>query len=146
MQRFMPGAQPQGAHSFNPGALRRLWLWNSIRSMPRTMERRIKLDPLLMPPWWICPMPPPFSSSISPATHPNHASSSQSWKNHISINSSLSHMTSSKNQTTSSVRKRKRDATADMPPPSSKRGLKNRTENLNPVIISSQLNLTLTRL
>ena len=91
-------------------------------------------------------MPPPLSSSISPTTHPGHASHSQ--KRHVSVNSVLSHTTSSLSdtQTTSSKRKRKRDATGDMPPPTSKRTSKNKTDTLNPVIISSQLNSTLIRL
>jgi hypothetical protein len=85
-------------------------------------------------------LPPPSSSSVSPTTHPDHVSRSQ----HVSVDSAFSCTTAS--ETSSSQRKRKRDATVGMPPPSSKRASKNRTETLNPVIISSQLNSTLTRL
>ena len=58
MQGFMPGTQPWGTHSFDPAVhhvcqqLRHL-----IASMQRTMERRTKLDPLLIPPWQICQQP-----------------------------------------------------------------------------------------
>jgi hypothetical protein len=91
-------------------------------------------------------MPPPFSSSISPTTHGPH-----SQKTHVSVFSALSstsHSTSSgtRTPTTSSKRKRKRDATGDMPSASSKRTSKNKTDTMNPVIISSQLNSTITRL
>jgi hypothetical protein len=92
-------------------------------------------------------MPPPFSSSISPTTHPDHVPHSQ--KTHVSVFSALSstsHTSSSETPTTSSKRKRKRDATGDMPSTSSKRVSKNKTETMNPVIISSQLNSTITRL
>jgi hypothetical protein len=87
-------------------------------------------------------IPPPMTSSISPTTHPGHAPRSQKHR----VNPALSHTTSSDTPTTSSMRKRKRDATGDMPPPSSKRSSKNKTDTLNPVIISSQLNSTLVRL
>ena len=92
-------------------------------------------------------MPPPFSSSISPTSHPDHVS--QPPRRHASgVHSALSssQTTSSDARTTSSNRKRKHDATGDMPPSSSKRASRNRTETINPVIISSQLNSTLTRL
>lgn len=86
-------------------------------------------------------MPPPFSSSISPTSHVS--------VNHLSV----SHTTSSTTPTTSSQRKRKRDsesrdATKDMlaPPLSTKRASKNKTDTMNPVIITSQLNSTLNRL
>ena len=89
-------------------------------------------------------MPPPQSSSIS-RTKLDHIS--QPLKRHVSLRSALSHTTSSDTPTTSSARKHKRDATGDMPQPSSKRrASRNKTETLNPVIISSQLNSTLTRL
>ena len=81
-------------------------------------------------------MPPPFSSSISPTTH-------------AAVNRlAFSRTTSSGTPTTSSQRKRKRDAAGDMstPPLSSKRSSKNKTDTMNPVIITSQLNSTLTRL
>ena len=41
-------------------------------------------------------MPPPLSSSISPTTHSDHVSHSQ--KHHVSINSAISHSTSSETQ------------------------------------------------
>jgi hypothetical protein len=93
-------------------------------------------------------MPPPFSSSISPTTHSDRASHPP--KRHFSANSAKpSHTTSSETQTTSagtgSKRKRKHNASEDMPPPtrSLKRASRNKTKTLNPVIISSQLNATL---
>jgi hypothetical protein len=86
-------------------------------------------------------MPPPLSSSIPPTTHSDH----HSQKHHVSI-SALSHTTASETETTSSKQKRKHDATGDVPPSSSKRTSRNKTETLNPVIITNQLNSTLTRL
>ena len=169
MQGFMPGTQPRGVHSFDPAAVPSATLeLNSVNAeddgdedqagppfdtsmtdMPAAFDSVLSH---IFPPAADTvslagtsqsnAMPPPFSSSISP-THPKDGSSSHSHINHFSVNSSISHTTSSENQTTSSMRKRKRNATADMPPPSSKRGSKNRTDTLNPVIISSQLNSTL---
>ena len=172
----MPGAQPRGTHSFNPNNPSSSTTLELDKVNAENDGEEDQAGPPLDAPMTDMPaafnsvithlfppaphtvslagasesdaIPPPFSSSISPSTHP-HASSSRSQKNLISIHPSLSHSTSSENQTvqtTSSMRKRKRDATADMPLPSSKRGSKNRTETLNPVIISSQLNSTLTRL
>jgi hypothetical protein len=164
----MPGAQARGTHSFDPGssssgsASQALDIVNAeddgeedqagppvdtpMANMPAAFSSAISS---LFPP---APdtvslggasssqsnaIPPPMSSSISPTTHRGHARH---------VNPALSHTTSSDTPTTSSMRKRKRDATADMPPPSSKRVSRNKTETLNPVIISSQLNSTLVRL
>ena len=92
-------------------------------------------------------MPPPFSSSISPTSHFDHVSQPpRRYASGVHSALSSSQTTSSDARTTSSNRKRKHDATGDMPPSSSKRASRKRTETLNPVIISSQLNSTLTRL
>ena len=175
----MPGAQPRGTHSFDPGSISTTsatQALDSVNAEKDGVEDRAgpSVDTAMANaaaasevftsavPSIFLPvpdldevsdtMPPPSSSSVSESatTHPDHVSPPS--KHHIFIKSVLSgsQTTSSDARTTSSKRKRKRerDATGlgDMLPPSSKRVSKNKTETLNPVIISSQLNSTLNRL
>lgn len=162
MQEFMPGTQPRGTHSFDPGSSslsssQALNLVNAENDgeedqagppvetsaeMPAAFTSAMStLFPsgssaddaasLNISQSNATRMPPPFSSSVSPTTQ------------NVSVSSA--HTTSS-----DACRKRKFDTTEDMPvsAPRSKRSAKarGRTETLNPVIISSQLNSTLSRL
>lgn len=166
----MPGTQPGETHSFNPGSSSCVLATQALDKVnAEDDEEEDQAGPPVDTPAADIPAafastmstlfphdlstasfvgtlrsdapPPPSSSSISPTTHPDHVSHSQQ---HISVDSALSCTTSS--ETSSSQQKCKRDVTGSMPPPSSKRASKNKTETLNPVIISSQLNSTLTRL
>jgi hypothetical protein len=174
MHGFMPRAQPRGTHSFDPGSSSSVSATQALNKVNAENDGEedqagppvdtpmvnipaaftLAMSSLFPPPPDTVSlrgtsqssdaMPPPFSSSISPTTHVSH-----SQKTHVSLSSALSHTshtTPSETQTTSSKRKRKHDTTGDMPPPSSKRTSKNKTETMNPIIISSQLNSTLTRL
>ena len=170
MQAFMPGTQPQGTHAFDPGnsscasATQVLDKVNAeddgeedqagpsldtpAANVPAAFTSAISsllphdFDTASVGTFQSDVMPPPPSSTISPTIHSDRLPHSQ--QHHISINSAPSCTTSS--ETSSSHRKRKRDATGEMLPSSSKRGSRSKTDTLNPVIISSQLNSTLTRL
>ena len=170
----MPGTQPRGTHSFDPSSSSCVSATQALDSINAENDgEEDQAGPPLDTPMANMPaafssaamsslfppaldtvslggtsqsdaMPPPLSSSISPTTHSDHVSHSQ--KHHVSINSAISHSTSSETQSTSSNRKRKHDATGDIPSSSSKRTSRSKTETLNPVIITNQLNSTLTRL
>ena len=179
MQGFMPGAQPWGTHSFDPGSL------HTSKSVTQALNKvnaesdgeedqaRPSVDAMANVPVAFTSamssffppasksrpdldtvslggtsqsdaMPPPLSSSISPTNHPDQVPCPQ--RNHLSVNLALSCSTSSETRTptTSSAWKRKCNVTGDMWPPSTKWASKNKLDTLNPVIISNQLNSTLT--
>lgn len=85
-------------------------------------------------------MPPP-SSSLAPTVYP-HSAHSALQRGDISMGSTRS-LTSTG---TGSSRKRKFDATDGTRPPSSKRTAKSKTSDVDPVIISNNLNSTLNRM
>jgi len=86
---------------------------------------------------------PPSSSSLAPTVHPHPASE----QGDILMNSAHSFATTSNVGSSSSLGKHKRDArSGGIQPPSSKRGAKGKTADLDPVIISNNLNSTLNRM
>jgi len=83
---------------------------------------------------------PPSSSSLAPTVHPHPASE----QGDILMNSAHSFATMSNVGSSSSLGKCKRDArSSSIQPPSSKRAAKGKTADLDPVIISNNLNSTL---
>jgi hypothetical protein len=85
-------------------------------------------------------MPPPLSS-LAPTVYPHSGYSALQWGD-ISMGSTRSLTTTG----TGSSRKRKFDATGGTRPPSSKRTAKSKTSDVDPVIISNNLNSTLNRM
>jgi hypothetical protein len=84
---------------------------------------------------------PPPSSSPLPPVHP-HLSQQRN------LNISMGSVTTSSEASSSQLRKRKHDArsSSGMQPPSSKRASRNKTDDINPVVMANALNSTINRM
>jgi len=172
MQTFMPGTQPRETHAFDPGssssqsAMQALGVIDAEEDgaedqvgppLDSIAITHPAISSLILPdasssghtPSVISSLPllsDAFSASghsLPPTVHPHPASE----RGDILMNSVHSFATTSNVGSSSSLRKCKWDArSSSIQPPSSKQGAKGKTADLDPVIISNNLNSTLNRM
>ena len=173
MQAFMPGTQPQGMHAFDPASSSSqlsMQILNSVDTEEEGAEDQV--DPVLdssvatvsgfIPPGLgtfstssiIISFLPPHSSASSPSGCTNSPSSlslpptiylQPTWQQDISMDLTQSMTTGSNASSTGQHWKHKFDArlASGMQSRSSKRSTTSKTNDLNPVVITTALNSTL---
>ena len=163
----MPGTQPRGTHTFDPGSQSEssqstTQALNAINAEDDGVEDQVgpPLDSLMAdipaaPDYILASsfaLPglsstfgstrPPPSSSLLPTVHPLHDSTQQCDTSMGSGCSAYSVATGTGSVSDAGSQKRKHDASS-VQPPNSKQTSKSKTDDLNPVIISNALNSTL---